>query len=319
MRAVGAVSLGLAFSSIISSASAGEVCARAQDLTALQVAAVQQHLMVAALACNDAGLYNTFVVTYRDDLQASDATLKAFFARLAESTGKSEYDAFKTKLANDYSLNSNRNKTFCRAALAVFRAALNEKKTTLASFALSQPMAVDHNYPTCGDKVDGGSMTMKPTIVAAAPAKEPLIPGKQETTVPSSTAQADSAPPAPVAKNNDAPSSSGPYATRTYDSQDNNRQTYRYSQQAPQYTQRPPQYSQQPPQYSQQSPSRNYRYPARNPYAVYPYAANPYARSYSDDYYSYCSRYGERDPYCRNPYSRYWYGGYPPQSYLRRP
>jgi hypothetical protein len=318
MRGVGAVSLGLAFSSIVGGAWAGEVCARAQDLTALQVASVQQHLMVAALACNDAGLYNTFVVTYRDDLQASDATLKAFFARLGEATGKSEYDTFKTKLANDYSLNSNRNKTFCRSALAVFRAALNEKKTTLASFALSQPIAIDHNYRTCGDEVEGGAMTMKPAILASDPPKPPS-PVKQENPISSSTAQADSVPPAPVAKNNDAPSSSGPYATRTYDSHYDNRQTYGYSQQAPQYTQQAPQYSQQPPQYSQQSPSRTYRYPARNPYAVYPYAANPYARSYSDDYYSYCSRYGERDPYCRNPYARYWYGGYPPQSYLRRP
>src|SRR5689334_10779012 len=152
MRAVGTVSLGLALSSMVGGAWAADVCARAQDLTALQVAAVQQHLMVAALACNDAGLYNTFVVTYRDDLQASDATLKAFFARLGEESGKSDYDAFKTKLANDFSLNSNRSTTFCRSALTVFRAALNENKKSLASFALSQPISVDRTFRTCGDK-----------------------------------------------------------------------------------------------------------------------------------------------------------------------
>jgi hypothetical protein len=307
MRAVGVVSLGLAFSSVIGGAWAGEVCARAQDLTALQVAAVQQHLMVAALACNDAGLYNTFVVTYRDDLQASDATLKAFFARLGENTGKSEYDTFKTKLANDYSLSSNRNKTFCGNALRVFRAALNEKKTTLANFALSQPISVDRAYPTCGDKVEGVALAMpkteaKPAAIltsdppkSAPPAKQDSVAGASseiETTA-ALNRVLNASPSNSYQKS--APAPSGPYATRTYDSQNNNRQTY-----------------------SQQSPSRNYRYPARNPYAVDPYARSPYARSYGYDSYGYSNQYGERDPYYRNPYARYWYGGVPPQFYLRR-
>jgi hypothetical protein len=39
---------------------AADVCARAPDLVALQVAALQQQLMVAALTCNDVSLYNSF-------------------------------------------------------------------------------------------------------------------------------------------------------------------------------------------------------------------------------------------------------------------
>jgi hypothetical protein len=285
-------------------------------LTALQVAAVQQHLMVAALACNDAGLYNTFVVTYRNDLQASDATLRAYFARRAEDTGKFEYDTFKTKLANDFSLSSNRNKTFCGSALAVFRAALNENKKSLASFALSQPMAVDHTYTTCGDKVEGGAMAMPKAILASAPPKPVAASSATVSTtinsatasgtaassaatsspaLGSTTAQADLAP-STTQPEKKGTGTSGPYATRTYDSQNDRQQTY-----------------------SQQSPSRSYRYPARNPYAVDPSARNPYARAYGDDYYSYSNRYGERDPYYRNPYARYWYGRVPPQFYLRRP
>jgi hypothetical protein len=282
MRAVGAVSLGLVFSSLVGAAWAGEVCARAQDLTALQVASVQQHLMVAALACNDAGLYNTFVVTYRDDLQTSDATLKAFFARLGETTGRSEYDAFKTKLANDYSLNSNRNKAFCHTALSVFRAALNEKKTTLASFALSQPMSVDLAYATCGDKVDGGVMAMP--ILATEPPRITTLANKQDESLSNIvTAQDETAPPAATSSQTSDTAPSGPDATRTFASQDNRQQSY-----------------------SQQTPSRSYRYPARNPYAVYPYTGNPYARAYGDD------------PYYRNPYDRYWYGRVPAPFYPRR-
>ena len=309
MRAVGTITLGLAFSSIVGGAWAGEVCARAQDLTALQVASVQQNLMVAALACNDAGLYNTFVVTYRNDLQESDARLRDFFARLSDGTGKTGYDAFKTKLANDYSLSSNRNKgNFCRNALTAFRSALNEGKKSLASFALSQPISVDRAYPTCGDKVEGAALAMPKTETKAsaifATDSSKSIPLEKQDSVAGASSETETTAALNRALNaspsnqsqKSAPAPSGPYATRTYDSQDNRQQTY--SQQ-------------------QQPPTRSYRYPARNPYAVDPNARNPYARAYGDDYYNYYNRYGDR-PYYYNPYARYWYGGVPPQFYLRR-
>src|SRR4051794_5332937 len=90
---------GLALSSIVVNATAAEICASAQDLTAMQVAAVQQKLMVAALSCNEGALYNDFVTAYQRDLIASDQALQAFFLRLNAETGASDYDAFKTKLA----------------------------------------------------------------------------------------------------------------------------------------------------------------------------------------------------------------------------
>ena len=79
--------LGLALSSFIGNDWAADVCARAQDITALQAAAVQQELMVAAFVCNDSGLYNSFVIAYQKDLQNSDQTLLDFFQRLNRVTG----------------------------------------------------------------------------------------------------------------------------------------------------------------------------------------------------------------------------------------
>ncbi|MBV9692536.1 MAG: hypothetical protein JO261_02430, partial [Alphaproteobacteria bacterium] len=77
-------------------------CARAPEALALKTAAMQQQLMVAALYCNDVGLYNRFVVSYQRELQESDAALLGFFQR--GHGGSSAYHAYKTGLANDYSL-----------------------------------------------------------------------------------------------------------------------------------------------------------------------------------------------------------------------
>src|SRR5262245_6244225 len=93
---------GLALSAIVGTACAQEVCARAPDLVALQVAALQQRLMVAALTCNEAALYNDFVLAYRSELIASDEALKDFFEKLGNNDS-SGYDSFKTKMANLYS------------------------------------------------------------------------------------------------------------------------------------------------------------------------------------------------------------------------
>jgi hypothetical protein len=84
---------------------AADVCARPSEKLALKTAAMQQELMVAALYCNDIGPYNRFVVSYRRDLQDSDAALLAFFER-ARHGGEADYHAYKTALANNFSLAS---------------------------------------------------------------------------------------------------------------------------------------------------------------------------------------------------------------------
>src|SRR5579871_820215 len=80
-------------------AAAAGGCARPEDMTAIKAAAVQQRLMVAALSCDAAQLYNSFVRAYQKELQASDRTLENFFRRLNGRTGTEDYHAFKTRLA----------------------------------------------------------------------------------------------------------------------------------------------------------------------------------------------------------------------------
>ena len=185
--------IGLVPLSMIANAWAEDLCASAPDLTALQVAAVQQELMVAAFVCgeSDTALYNRFVITYRRDLQESDFALQAFFARMSQSDGN--YDTYKTKLANVYSSRSASNRgTYCRVARVAFHAALNEGKKTLAQFVMAQPVSFEANYNSCGDQIAGGTMvTRKPTAVAATgPAPYPLkaTPPGGATAVPPSAA-----------------------------------------------------------------------------------------------------------------------------------
>src|SRR5215467_13613295 len=99
-------------------------CTRAQDVLALKTAALQQQLMVAALYCNDVAPYNHFVTSHQSELQASDAALLRYFTH--GHGGARAYHAYKTGLANDFSLASLHGMpTYCAAANAAFDAAEN--------------------------------------------------------------------------------------------------------------------------------------------------------------------------------------------------
>src|SRR5690349_10373770 len=89
-------------------------CATPNEAAALKTAVIQQELMVAALQCRETTAYNRFVMTYRGELQTSDATLKTFFLRRGGEHGEAGYDTFKTKAANLSALEQARNsRAFC--------------------------------------------------------------------------------------------------------------------------------------------------------------------------------------------------------------
>jgi hypothetical protein len=115
----------LALSLLAGNAWAASVCARPQDMAALQTAALQQQLMVAALTCGDVNAYNGFVLSHRSELQKSDSALMSFFVRRGQDIqkGADDYNAYKTWLANDSSLRSLRDPRFCRSANVAFRVA----------------------------------------------------------------------------------------------------------------------------------------------------------------------------------------------------
>jgi len=98
-------------------------CDRPEDTLAIQTAALQQELMVAAFMCHDVPAYNDFVLSHRAALQAADAALLAFFKAADLQGGFGAYNLYKTELANAASLRSLRDPYFCYRAKADFQAA----------------------------------------------------------------------------------------------------------------------------------------------------------------------------------------------------
>jgi len=125
-------------------------CARPNEMAAVKTAAIQQRLMVAALSCDAAKLYNRFVSSYQKDLQASDRELQNFFRRLHGKNGTEEYHSFKTRLANASSMASIGDITgYCGSAKQMFDEALNAEKPTLAAFMANRETAADRTFDPC--------------------------------------------------------------------------------------------------------------------------------------------------------------------------
>ncbi len=150
-------------------------CAKPEEMTAMQTAAVQQELMVAALSCNAITLYNAFVTGYQKELQASDKSLQRLFQRLHGKHGTEDYHSYKTKLANGSSIKSIQNITqFCADAQAAFATALGPAKSTLSSFVSGRAKADDDGVTPCEYQENTmAAMKAVPHIQLKKPAKKP--------------------------------------------------------------------------------------------------------------------------------------------------
>jgi len=124
-------------------------CANPEDMFAVRVAAVQQRLMVAAFSCHATDSYNKFVISYQKDLQASDRALQNFFLRLNDKTGIADYHSFKTRLANNSSIQSFRDANYCANAQTTFDAAFTNARRSLPVFLAGQTTAVDDAFSPC--------------------------------------------------------------------------------------------------------------------------------------------------------------------------
>jgi len=143
----------LAMCAMTSQAFASAVCTKASEATALKAETLQQQLMVAALTCDAAEPYNRFVLAWRGALVDSDRTAEGYFQRVNASTGFSDYQTYKTKLANDFSLDSMHNSdSFCSTARTIFAAADSERGARLGDFIASLNMSGDELYAQCEDR-----------------------------------------------------------------------------------------------------------------------------------------------------------------------
>jgi len=142
---------------------AAAACANAEDLSALRAAAVQQRLMVAAFSCQAIEPYNKFVLTYQKDLQASDRALQNYFRRTNAKSGEADYHSFKTRLANNSSMQSIKDtQNYCADAQATFEAAFSPGKKSLSAFMTGQTTPVDDAFPRCEIRTASTSKPARP-------------------------------------------------------------------------------------------------------------------------------------------------------------
>jgi hypothetical protein len=128
--------------------SAGAVCARSEEMTALQASALRQELMVAGLMCHQARAFNQFITSHQDEYRDLDRVLLGFFTRKDGSAGDDAYNAYKTRQANDASMRSYTDERFCRDAAAAFDSALG-RNLSLADLVLEQTSFISTGYDRC--------------------------------------------------------------------------------------------------------------------------------------------------------------------------
>ena len=199
-----AVALSLCFVA----ASAGNAwagCAQPREMAALRVAALRQHLMVAALACHEASYFNQFVTSYQGEFLESDHALLKFFAR--EGSGEDGYNAYKTHEANESSLRSLHDPRYCAAAESAFYIALHHN-LPLAQLATEEAPLLHVGYRSCersADVMDASFAAparhadMMETAAAAAPVAAPAAAPAPAPQRVAEAAPPPAATPAPVA------------------------------------------------------------------------------------------------------------------------
>ena len=126
-------------------------CAKTEEISAIQAAAVQQQLMVAALTCNEISRFNSFQTSFGPELRKFDATLNRMFRRLyGVRQGEAEYHAFKTRLANDSSIRSiHDNVNYCREAGSLLTTALAPAKPSLVTFVAVMQVVQESPVDSC--------------------------------------------------------------------------------------------------------------------------------------------------------------------------
>jgi hypothetical protein len=152
-------------------AGAAGYCERPEDAFAVQTAALQQEMMVAAFECRDVASYNDFVLSHQTALQQADAALLAYFTRLSPQTGFDDYNFYKTALANASSLHFLHDPQFCLKVNLDYRAA---RDRTLAQTLAEAPYTVDTGAVAC-------AWTYRPVPVIAPTTAEnaPLAPRRR--------------------------------------------------------------------------------------------------------------------------------------------
>jgi len=178
--------LSLSNASLLEARSVSSACATSAEISAIQVAAVQQELTDAALACgpNEVALFNRFQKAFNAELRKSDATMMRMFKRLnGNRAGDAAYDSFKTRAiahAEQRRTKPGAHDNFCKTADVVFAAALAPDKPVLEDFVSGVPVNESSPVDSCEIRVAVALQGVQagPDIM---PTPRPDLPGDAQT------------------------------------------------------------------------------------------------------------------------------------------
>lgn len=110
----------------------------AREQAALDVRYLQTELMVAALSCGRTDFhqhYNVFVAKFGKSLKQHGAMLKSYFNREYGKQGGTQMDRYVTRLANEASLRSMQQTSFCQDSSTLFQRVTNIDTPSLEGFS----------------------------------------------------------------------------------------------------------------------------------------------------------------------------------------
>lgn len=150
LRALTLIVLGLAAAAPLRAATTVAHCASAGARDALAARALQTDLMVAALVCNRRDDYNAFVRRHRPALAAHGGALRAWFLESYGRAGEGEMNRFVTRLANEASGASNRDRAlYCRVTGSLFDGLVSADLRGLEGVIRNPLLAVRHGVAAC--------------------------------------------------------------------------------------------------------------------------------------------------------------------------
>ncbi|MFN4284259.1 MAG: hypothetical protein ACK4NA_16640 [Alphaproteobacteria bacterium] len=140
---------GVAAAALLAAAPAAEAQtapANAREQAAFDVRFLQTEFMVAALSCGRPdyqSFYNSFVARFGAPLKRHADVLKAHFTREYGKQGLNRLDSFATKLANEASLRSMQQVTFCQDTGLVMERVAALDAASLEGFSASFARSVE--------------------------------------------------------------------------------------------------------------------------------------------------------------------------------
>jgi hypothetical protein len=124
------------------------LCADPSEAQAFRVRSLQNHLMVAALTCDQREKYNAFVGRFDDVLSSNGRTIKRYFQKAWGARGTGQLDDYVTLLANRTSMQSLDDRAgFCQAASEMLDQVLTLDAQGLVSFSASKMPAESAKAP----------------------------------------------------------------------------------------------------------------------------------------------------------------------------